>query len=171
MMGRDRYPVHIAPRRAISFIEVALGILILGLVVGPILATLSTLNRGTTSALYEMVAAHYASEILEQMRVLPLPTVLEAARVNSLADLVGTIDIPIRDQPVNKLVLAPGIHLLYSPLPPEVFKKRVLEVKREVRHAGGTPVNLVRVTVHVEWQPPGRPTPKRYSACTYLMEP
>ena len=67
-------------RRALSFVEVFLGILLLGIVLGPVLATFSNLNRGTTSAMYEMLASHYTSEILEQVRVLPIPSLLEAAR-------------------------------------------------------------------------------------------
>ena len=158
-------------RRGLSFIEIFLGVLLLGLVLGPVLAAFSTLNRGTTASIYEVLASHYASEILEQIRVLPIPSLLEAAHATSLAGAIGNVEIPTGDKPVNKLKLMDGVHILYSQLPPEIFRKRDLELQRVVKNAGATEVHLLRVTVRVTWQVPGHPQPKSYAATTWIMEP
>lgn len=158
-------------RRALSFIEVFLGILLLGLVLGPVLAAFSTLRRGTTASIYEVPASHYATELLEQIRVLPIPSLLEAAQAVSLAGIIGSLEIPTGDKPINKIKLVDNVYLFYSQLPAEIFRTRRLEFQRVVKSSGNLEINLLRVTAQVTWQPPGRTEPKTYSAVTWIMEP
>ena len=158
-------------RGGVSFVEIVMAILILGIVVGPVIYSFSSINRGTTSSIYEMMAAQAASELLEQVRSLPLNAILETRKAGSLTELTPGASIPSGGKALNKLELVSGVFLFYSELPAQVFKKRELRFEAEKRQAGNTTVRLLKATVTVEWEIPGMPKSKRFSACTYVMEP
>jgi hypothetical protein len=158
------------PRRAVSFLEIVMAVLLLAILVGPLTRTVSSLNQGASGTVFELTAAHFASEILEQVQVLPVATLLTENQVTSLADLKGVLEIPNRPEPLSKVELCPGVFLLASAMPPDVFSTRVLSFEKETRAIGNTMVQMVRATVHVFWKTPGTKQEKRYSASTYLLE-
>ena len=158
-------------RRGVSFLEIVMALLIIGLVIGPVIYSFSSINRGTTSSIYEMMAAQAASELLEQVRTLPLNAILEARKVGSLTELTQGASIPPGAKSLNKFELISGVFFFYSELPAQVFKKRELRFESEKRQAGNTTVRLLKATASLEWDLPGMPKAKRFSACTYVMEP
>ncbi len=161
-------------RRGVSFLEIAIGVLILGLAVGPMLAIFSNLTGSTAVSIHEVMASQYAAEILEQVRLLPTAAIKEANGGTSLADLRPMISLPpgpAGTTALSKHEVFPGVHLLASPLPGNVFSGRVLFLERVVRNAGTTPVNLILATVVISWDVPGSPGPRQFSASTWLMEP
>ena len=157
--------------KGISLIEIMFAVLILGLVVGPVLYSVSTMNRGSTASIYEAMAAQYADEILEQLRALPVNTIIEANRATSLSDFNTIIPIPLTLGTIGKLEFLPGVFLLVSEMPREIFQKRTLLLEKQTKTLEATTIHILKALVTVEWQVPGAPQVKRYSASTFLMEP
>lgn len=155
----------------VSFLEIAFAVLIMGLVVGPVISLVSNLNKSTSTSVYEMMASQYAAEILEQLRVLPLAAIKEANDGASLADLAPQVSMPPTTEILKKFLLAPGIYLMASRMPSEIFKSRVVSLKKDTKNAGATTVNLVKAVVSITWQTTGMKDPKTFMACTFLMEP
>lgn len=157
-------------RRAVSFLEIVMAVFLLAIVVGPLTRTVSSLNQGASGTVYELMAAHFASEILEQVQVLPVATILAENHAVSLGALRSVLEIPNGPELLRKIELCPGVYLLASSMPPEVFSTRVLTFETETRSVGNTSIQMVRATVHVFWKSPGAKQEKRYSASTFVME-
>ena len=165
-MIRSAFP----SRRAVSFLEIVMAVFLLAIVVGPLTRTVSSLNQGASGTVYELMAAHFASEILEQVQVLPVGSILAENHAASLSELTAALEIPNRPEPVSKVKLCSGVHLLASAMPPEVFSPRVLTLETETRTIGNTSIQMVKATIHVFWKVPGTKQEKRYSAATFLLE-
>lgn len=163
--------IRLKYRLGLSFVEIFVATMLLGILVGPIAVTISSMGRATTSSIYEMMASHFASEILEQLRVLPVVAILESTGAASLAEIVPSLDIPAEQKEPGKINLWDQVFLMVSPMPEHIFQKRILTLQRESRSAGPTNVNVLKATVTIVWKVPGAATEKSYAASTFIMEP
>lgn len=154
--------------RGVSFLEVAFGVLILGLTVGPLVGSFSSVNRGVPAGVHELMASQFAMELLDQLRPLRVdlfPKDLPAITIGAFPDSKG---VP------EKTALLPGLFLFASPMPP-AFKKRVISfdsvIEKTVNLEDGSTgsIRLIRIEVRIFWEEPGTPE-KVFTAAISLVD-
>ena len=150
------------PRLAFSMVEVLVAAVIVGMAVGPMIATLSSSNRASGASGFEIMAVHYASELGEQIQRLSLHLQpLHSATGKTAKDLLEDFSVlsvlgpqtPPQTSPVMVQLPGTDVSLFASPLHPNFTARNLI-----VEPLSPSSTNLLnlgtfwKVTISLAWR-------------------
>ncbi|MBF0545156.1 MAG: prepilin-type N-terminal cleavage/methylation domain-containing protein [Candidatus Riflebacteria bacterium] len=147
--------------RGLSLIEVVIAVFVAGLAIAPTINLLSSTNRETSTSIYQVMAAYYSDEIIEQLTQLNISPGFKRiceATGKDLPELLESMNTDLGDmiavEPRKVSLMGLKLFLLISPLT-EGFNARLLEVHEVTGSSGNIPGRFYRIVIKVGWNYPG----------------
>jgi hypothetical protein len=143
-----------------SLVEIVIALFIAGIAIAPVVNLLTATNKETSTSIYQVMAAYYSNELIEQITQLNLSPGFKRiceTTGKEVPELLTSLNIDLGDitvvEPRKVSLLGLNLFFLVSPLS-EGFASRKIEVE-EVTANGNIPGKFYKLKIKVGWNFPG----------------
>ncbi|MBF0408338.1 MAG: hypothetical protein HQM10_13390 [Candidatus Riflebacteria bacterium] len=144
-----------------SLVEIVIALFIAGIAIAPVVNLLTATNKETSTSIYQVMAAYYSNEIIEQITQLNLSPGFKRiceTTGKEVPELLQSLNIDLGDttivEPRKISLLGLNLFFLVSPLS-EGFASRKIEVEEVTGASGNIPGKFYKLTIKVGWNFPG----------------